>query len=206
MAKSLILVESRQKLQTLQSYLNDNEKIVNINGAVEDGGAEYLQHLLFNNPSEISFLSESKIRTLSRLIKKSESVFVATSPDFAGDAVAHQLYNSLDLGDNHIHRLSLEKLSKNELLRSLGKKQSMAKVRGQLLEQSLQVDSTFDYYCRDVFNKKRAKRPILGLAAALALKKICEQETTAQQRTQNQDIYIQAIFRFKNTTIPARLI
>ena len=105
MAKSLILVESQQKCHTLKTFLPETASVYNINGSVKDSGAEYVQHLIFNEPAELSFLSEAKLKKLTRLIKNSDAVYVATSPDLIGDALAHQLVEALGPLERPPHRL-----------------------------------------------------------------------------------------------------
>ena len=205
MAKSLIIVESQQKLQTIQSFLNSTDHIYNVNGAVQDGGMEFLQHLVFNDPPQLAFLSESRVDKLVQIARESDSVLIATTPDFIGDALAHQLTDSLGMQDR-VSRLFLPILSKKDFRTSCKPPTRRLTPNDALLAQSLKVDSTFDYYVRSLLNKKRAKRPIFGLAAAVALKKLCELEENNNTTRRDSATCIQAIFLFKNEKLAARLV
>lgn len=205
MAKSLILVESQQKLHTLKNLLPESAALYNLNGAGEDGGTEYLQHLIFNNPPELSFLSENKIKRLIRLIQNSDSVYVATSPDLIGDALAHQIIEIVGPLEHPAHRLFLPVIAKKDVRLSEALKKIYTSPDGELLEQSVKVDGAFDYHARQVLNIKRAKRPILGLAAALALKKVCDQDQSTTGLMAHKPLAINVSFKHGNEKFVARL-
>ncbi len=206
MAKSLILVESQQKFLALQSLLSDAAVIVNINGMSNDSGMEYLQHLIFNEPAELSFLTEPKLQALAKLIKNSDSVFLATSPDLIGDALAHQLVESLSPLDRPVRRLFLPVISKKDVRLSTDLRKIITTPDGELFEQAVKMDGAFDYHVRQVLNTKRAKRPLFGLAAALALKMICDQERSTTGVMSEKALAINVILKQANDKFVARLI
>ncbi|MBN1558665.1 topoisomerase DNA-binding C4 zinc finger domain-containing protein [candidate division KSB1 bacterium] len=205
MAKSIILVESQQKLRTLQSYVADDHHIVNMNGAIEDAGTEYLRHLLFNQPAELAFLSDSKIASLSQIIRDSETVLLATSPDYTGDALARQIVNALHLKDKDVHRLFLQAISKREVIKAIGEKRNIPAGSGALLEKSFGVDSAFNDYFRDLINSKKIKKPIFSLAAALALRKIYENDAAMASRTSTLASSLCILFKRHGRSFTARL-
>ncbi|MBN1482677.1 hypothetical protein EH223_11855 [candidate division KSB1 bacterium] len=79
-------------------------------------------------------------------------------------------------------------------------------LNGELLERARAVDSTFDIYCRELLNKKRAKRPIFGLAAAIALKKLCEQDTIVWDNSSQSTLSLVFSFKFHDHLFHARLM
>jgi DNA topoisomerase-1 len=206
MAKSLILVESQQKILTLKTFLPETASVYNINGSDQDSGTEYVQHLIFNEPAELSFLSEAKLKKLNSLIKDSDSVYIATSPDLIGDALAHQLVESLGPLDRPPRRLFLPVISKKDVKLAPGCKKIYTTPDGELLEQAVKMDGAFDYHVRQVLNKKRAKRPVFGLAAALALKKICEQDRSTTGVMTNKVLAINVFFKHADEKFVARLV
>jgi DNA topoisomerase-1 len=205
MAKSLIIVESQQKLQTIKSFLNSTDQVYNVNGAVQDGGIEFLHHLVFNDPPQLSFLSEHRMDQLAQIARESDAVLIATTPDFIGDALAHQLVDSLGQRDR-VSRLFLPVLSKNDFRTSCKSPTRHPTPNEALLAQSLKVDGTFDFYVRGVLNKKRAKRPIFGLAAAVALKMLCEVDENNSTARRDAATGVQAVFLFKNEKLAAQLV
>lgn len=88
---------------------------------------------------------------------------------------------------------------------SKGEKHNLQDGNG-LLERSLRLDSTFDHYFRDLINAKNVKRPLFGLATALALKKINENDVAVLSRTTTQEFCLYVLFRHKDDVHSAQLI
>ena len=129
MEKSLILVESQTKANTLQSILGEKYIIKSI-------GESFCNSLKQINDIEVEHSFEPVFKAINEktielaeiesLISPKRSVYMATNPDIEGEFIAWRLCCILNIPDRkNIHRIMLSDLIKENLSSELKKHQSL---------------------------------------------------------------------------------
>lgn len=77
---------------------------------------------------------------------------------------------------------------------------------GELWEQSQVVDKTFDSFFRTLLNVQRVNRPTFGLAAAIAVKKLNEQDRIVFDQPDPANLTILSAFKHRDDVLRARLV
>ena len=192
MSKSLVLVESQKKYQTLQCYLNQSEL--------------YQLQVVESDPATIRSLywgqfqphrENPALASLAENIEHWQTIYIATAPGPLGGFWARHWQRMLGLPESQMKRVSWPFLSNNVVLSSL--KPGSSDIDS-VLEQLLQVDMLVDSHVRKVLHP-RDNVPILGMVPLIALNWIAEQ-SSEPSKTQ---LEIVARFRGRKEWLEARL-
>ena len=101
MSNKLLIVESPNKVNTIQKYLGDDYKVMSSVGHIlkmSTTRGEYHLGIDFENWEPIMSIDAAKsavIKDLKEAVKDAEEVLVATDPDREGEAIAQNLVNIL---------------------------------------------------------------------------------------------------------------
>ena len=122
---NLVIVESPSKAKTLKSYLSDNYEVVASVGHFRDLPKSGIGIEEESNNFEVKnwVIDTNKIKPVIKLIKSSDTIFLATDPDREGELIAWHIYEycrEKKIIDKKIFkRVEFNQVSKNTVLESL---------------------------------------------------------------------------------------
>lgn len=119
----LVIVESPNKVKTIQKYLGSEYKVMASVGHIVDMPAEGEMNLGidFDNWEPIYKIAKDKNKTfkdLKDVSVNSEIVYIATDPDREGEAIGENLVNFLKLKDKY-KRIKYNEITKDAILKSI---------------------------------------------------------------------------------------
>jgi DNA topoisomerase-1 len=116
---NLVVVESPAKAKTIKKYLGPDFEVVASYGHVRDlvpkEGAVDTEHG-FEMKYQIIDRNEKHVQAISKLLKKSDALYLATDPDREGEAISWHLYELLakrkQIGDRPVYRVVFNEITK----------------------------------------------------------------------------------------------
>lgn len=118
MSKNLVIVESPAKAKTIEGFLGKDFTVKSSFGHVRDlkkkGLSVDVEHN-FEPEYEISPDKQKVIQDLKSLVKKSETVWLATDEDREGEAISWHLEESLNLKGKDVKRIVFHEITKNAI-------------------------------------------------------------------------------------------
>ncbi len=122
MAKNLVIVESPAKAKTIEKFLGKDFKVASSFGHVSDLPSKELGVDVEGDFKPKYIVSPDKkdvINTLKSLVKKSETVWLASDEDREGEAIAWHLAQTLKLDDNNTKRIVFHEITKSAILKAI---------------------------------------------------------------------------------------
>lgn len=95
MTKNLVIVESPAKAKTIKKYLGKNFEVLASYGHVRDlvpkeGAVDPVHH--FAMKYELIEKNIKHVEAISKALKKSDALYLATDPDREGEAISWHIY------------------------------------------------------------------------------------------------------------------
>ncbi|HWM68023.1 MAG TPA: DNA topoisomerase I [Steroidobacteraceae bacterium] len=183
MADNLVIVESPAKAKTIKKYLGKDFEVLASYGHVRDlrpkDGAVDPEHG-FAMQYQMLEKNERHVDAISRTLRKSKTLLLATDPDREGEAIAWHLKELLqergDLVGKDVHRVVFYEITKNAV------REAVAQPRGLSLDlvNAQQARRALDYLVGFNLSPLLWKKVRQGLSAGRvqspALRMICERE------------------------------
>src|SRR5208282_720084 len=183
MAENLVIVESPAKAKTIKKYLGKDFEVlasyghvrdlVPKEGAVDPDNSFAMTYRLIER-------NERHVDAISKALKKSDSLYLATDPDREGEAIAWHLHEILkergELKNKQVHRVVFHEITKNAI------REAVATPRGLSLDlvNAQQARRALDYLVGFNLSPLLWKKVRRGLSAGRvqspALRMICERE------------------------------
>ena len=126
MTSALVIVESPAKARTLERYLGSGYKVMASNGHVRDllpktGAVDPEKN--FSMRYEIIDRNARSVDAITRALKKSDVLYLATDPDREGEAISWHLYELLKERDalqrKEVKRVVFHEVTKAAVLKAL---------------------------------------------------------------------------------------
>jgi DNA topoisomerase I len=187
MADNLVIVESPAKAKTIKKYLGKDFEVLASYGHVRDlrpkeGAVDPERG--FAMQYQILEKNERHVDAISKTLRKSKALFLATDPDREGEAIAWHLKELLeergDLVGKDVHRVVFYEITKNAI------REAVAQPRGLSLDlvNAQQARRALDYLVGFNLSPLLWKKVRQGLSAGRvqspALRMICEREAEIQ--------------------------
>src|SRR5579859_6899044 len=183
MADNLVIVESPAKAKTIKKYLGKDFEVLASYGHVRDlipkEGAVDPDHG-YAMKYQVLEKNERHVDAISRSLKKSKALYLATDPDREGEAIAWHLKEILDsrgeLNGKDVHRVVFYEITRNAV------REAVAQPRGLSMElvNAQQARRALDYLVGFNLSPLLWKKVRQGLSAGRvqspALRMICERE------------------------------
>jgi len=183
MADNLVIVESPAKAKTIKKYLGKDFDVLASYGHVRDlrpkEGAVDPDHN-FAMQYQVLEKNERHVDAISKTLRKSKALYLATDPDREGEAIAWHLKEILeergDLKGKDVHRVVFYEITKNAI------RDAVAQPRGLSFElvNAQQARRALDYLVGFNLSPLLWKKVRQGLSAGRvqspALRMICERE------------------------------
>jgi DNA topoisomerase-1 len=183
MAENLVIVESPAKAKTIKKYLGRDfdvlasyghvRDLIPKEGAVDpDDGYAMKYRMLEKN--------ERHVEAISRSLRKSKALYLATDPDREGEAIAWHLKEILkergDLDGKDVHRVVFYEITRNAIREAVGKPRglSLELVNAQQARRAL--DYLVGFNLSPLLWKKVRQGLSAGRVQSPALRMICERE------------------------------
>jgi DNA topoisomerase-1 len=183
MADNLVIVESPAKARTIKKYLGKEFEVlasyghvrdlVPKEGAVDPDNSFAMTYRLIER-------NERHVEAISKALKKSDALYLATDPDREGEAIAWHLHEILkergELRNKQVHRVVFHEITKNAI------REAVATPRGLSLDlvNAQQARRALDYLVGFNLSPLLWKKVRRGLSAGRvqspALRMICERE------------------------------
>ncbi len=98
MSSNLVIVESPAKAKTIEKYLGKDFKVLASYGHIRDlipkeGAVETENNFKMNY--EVVERNEKHVKSIAKLLKKADTLYLATDPDREGEAISWHLYELL---------------------------------------------------------------------------------------------------------------
>lgn len=179
MSKKLVVVESPAKAKTIKKFLGSNYKIEASMGHLRDLPKSQLGVDLENDfePKYITIRGKGDLLSkLKKEAKKADTVYLATDPDREGEAIAWHLYNSLNIDQTKVHRITFNEITKQAVKNSIkqAREIDMDLVDSQQARRIL--DRIVGYKISPLLWKKVKKGLSGGRVQSVALRLICDRE------------------------------
>ena len=123
MAKNLVIVESPAKAKTIEGFLGKDFLVKSSIGHIRDlpkkGGMAIDIENGFAPTYEVSADKKKVVDELSKLSKKSETVWLATDEDREGEAIAWHLQEALKLKEEKTKRIVFNEITKSAITKAV---------------------------------------------------------------------------------------
>lgn len=122
MAKNLVIVESPAKAKTIEGYLGKDFVVKSSFGHVRDLVKKGTAIDIENNFEPNYVVSPDKkqvVADLKKMVKKVDTVWLATDEDREGEAISWHLYETLGLEKKDTKRITFNEITKNAILKSI---------------------------------------------------------------------------------------
>lgn len=127
--KTLVIVESPNKVKTIKGYLGSNYLVAASVGHIRDLKRTELAIDIDNNfketfeiiydPKNPSSDKRKVVKQLQTLAKQADLVLLATDPDREGEAISWHLEYVLKRHNNNIKRITFNEITKNAILKAI---------------------------------------------------------------------------------------
>ena len=118
MAENLVIVESPAKAKTIEKFLGGKFKVVSSFGHISDLPSKSLGIDVDNDFKPDYKVSDDKkkvVKNLKDLVKKSNTVWLASDEDREGEAIAWHLFRTLKLDETKTKRIVFNEITKNAI-------------------------------------------------------------------------------------------
>ncbi len=122
MPKNLVIVESPAKARTIEGYLGSDFKVASSYGHIRDLPTDDKAIDVDNGFKPTYIISKDKkevVKTLKKLVKQSEMVYLASDDDREGEAISWHLMQALDLNDANTRRIVFHEITKGAISNAL---------------------------------------------------------------------------------------
>lgn len=122
MSKNLVIVESPAKAKTIEGYLGKDFTVTSSYGHVRDlpkGDKAIDIENGFKPTYEVTADKKEVIKTLKKLAKASEMVYLASDDDREGEAISWHLKEALSLNDSNTKRIVFREITKNAIQKAI---------------------------------------------------------------------------------------
>lgn len=177
--KSLIIVESPTKANTIKKFLGADTSVLSSYGHIRDLPKSTLG-IDPENDFEIKYVIPTKARKnvnlLKKEVEKADIVYVATDPDREGEAIAWHLINVLNLDKDRYKRISFHEITKPAIEEALKNPTELNIDLVDAQQARRALDRIVGYKLSPFLWKKIARRLSAGRVQSVAVRLIVDRE------------------------------
>ncbi len=188
MSKNLVIVESPAKAKTIEKYLGKDFGVLASYGHVRDlvpkEGAVNPEND-FEMKYEIIEKNEKHVNAITKALKKSEALYLATDPDREGEAISWHLYELLKdrdlLNGKDVYRVVFHEITKSAVNNAVANPRKLSDdlVNAQLARRAL--DYLVGFNLSPLLWKKIKRGLSAGRVQSPALRLLCEREAEIEK-------------------------
>jgi DNA topoisomerase-1 len=197
MPKNLVIVESPAKAKTIEKYLGKDYQVESSYGHIRDLVDKDLGIDIEHNYEPKYIVPKEKkevVKKLKDLVKKSETVWLASDEDREGEAIAWHLAETLGLNPVTTNRIVFHEITKSAIARAI---ENPRKINQQLVDaqQARRIlDRIVGYELSPVLWKKVQRGLSAGRVQSVAVRLIVEREREIQNFKAKDYFRVVAIF------------
>ena len=183
MAENLVIVESPAKAKTIKKYLGKDFEVlasyghvrdlVPKEGAVDPDNGFAMQYRILEK-------NERHVDAISKALKKSKSLYLATDPDREGEAIAWHLFEILkergELGGKDVHRVAFYEITRNAIREAVSHPRTLSSDLVNAQQARRALDYLVGFNLSPLLWKKVRQGLSAGRVQSPALRMICERE------------------------------
>jgi len=213
MAKSLVIVESPAKAKTIKRYLGKGFEVMASYGHVRDllpkEGAVDPDHD-FAMKYQLIEKNQKHVDTISKAMKKADTLYLATDPDREGEAISWHLYEILKekgvLKDKTVGRVTFHEITKRAINEAIEQPQQLSQdmVNAQLARRAL--DYLVGFNLSPLLWKKIRRGLSAGRVQSPALRMIVERELEIEKFTAQEYWTVEAEVESDKQPFTGRLV
>lgn len=181
--KYLVIVESPNKVKTIQKYLGKDYEVVSSVGHIVKMPAtgEMKLGIDFKNWEPIYKIEPEKkhiVDELKKESKKAEIVYIATDPDREGEAIGDNLVDFLDI-KNKYKRIKYNEITKEAVLKSISNPTKIDENLVKAQKSRRMLDRIIGFRLSNLMTRKMSNyptRPTAGRVQSIALKLVVDRE------------------------------
>jgi DNA topoisomerase-1 len=197
MGENLVIVESPAKAKTIEKFLGNGYNVKSSFGHIRDLSTKKLGIDIDNGYEPEYLISDDKKKVVSELkslVKKVDTVWLASDEDREGEAIAWHLKETLDLPDEKTRRIVFHEITKDAILEAIEnpRQVDMNLVMAQQARRIL--DRLVGFELSPVLWKKVKPRLSAGRVQSVAVRLIVEREREIQSFDAKSQFRIEGLF------------
>ncbi len=183
MAKFLVIVESPAKCKTISKFLGKDYELTASYGHVRDLPSKSLGVDIEKNfiPSYSNLKDKQKVlKDISKVAKKSDTIYLATDPDREGEAIAWHIVEATKLPKEKVKRIVFNEITESAVKSAI---ESSRHINDNLVnaQQARRVlDRLIGYKLSPILSRKIQRGLSAGRVQSVAVKIICDREKAIQ--------------------------
>ena len=183
MSKNLVIVESPAKAKTIEKYLGKDFGVLASYGHVRDlvpkeGAVDPDND--FEMKYEVIEKNEKHVSTISKALKKSTTLYLATDPDREGEAISWHLYELLKerglLDDKDVYRVVFHEITKRAVKDAIENPRKLSDHLISAQQARRAMDYLVGFNLSPLLWKKIKRGLSAGRVQSPALRLLCERE------------------------------
>lgn len=188
MSKHLVIVESPAKAKTIQKYLGKDYEVLASYGHVRDlpprkGSVDPDRN--FHATYEPIEKNAKHIETIAKMLKKSDSLLLATDPDREGEAISWHIFELMKernlLKDKEVHRIFFNEITKSSIQEAINHPRSISMDLVNAQQARRALDYLVGFNLSPLLWKKIRRGLSAGRVQSPALRLIVEREEEIEQ-------------------------
>lgn len=208
MSKNLVIVESPAKAKTIEKYLGKDYVVKSSFGHIRDLPKKGLSIDKANNFTPTYETSPDKkkvVSELKKLVKSSETVWLATDEDREGEAIAWHLCEALGLDTKKTKRIVFHEITKPAILEAIKNPRTLDLHLVDAQQARRVLDRIVGYELSPVLWKKVRAGLSAGRVQSVAVRLIVEREREISNFTPENSFKVSADFLSGKDEVPAEL-
>ena len=197
MSKNLVIVESPAKAKTIEGFLGKDYKVVSSYGHIRDlpkGNKAIDIANGFKPTYEVTADKKEVIRTLKKLVKESQMIYLASDDDREGEAISWHLKEALKLSEDNTKRIVFREITKTAIQRAIDNPRTIDIDLVDAQQARRILDRLVGFELSPVLWKKIKRGLSAGRVQSVAVRMVVEREREIEQFTPVSSFKITAIF------------
>lgn len=188
MSKNLVIVESPAKAKTIEKYLGKEFGVLASYGHVRDlvpkeGAIDPDNH--YEMKYEVIEKNEKHVAAISKQLKKSEALYLATDPDREGEAISWHLYELLNdrglLDNKAVYRVVFHEITKRAVSDAIENPRKLSDDLVNAQQARRALDYLVGFNLSPLLWKKIKRGLSAGRVQSPALRMLCERENEIEK-------------------------
>ncbi|MYB88703.1 MAG: DNA topoisomerase I [Proteobacteria bacterium] len=212
MSKNLVIVESPAKARTIEKYLGKDFGVLASYGHVRDlipkDGAVDPEHG-FEMKYAVIGKNEKHVKAITRALKKSDALYLATDPDREGEAISWHLYELLKergaLNGKPVYRVVFYEITRQAVNDAIENPRSLSDSLVNAQQARRAMDYLVGFNLSPLLWKKIKQGLSAGRVQSPALRLICEREDEIEKFTAREYWTLEADCKKDEQAFIARL-
>ena len=204
MSKNLVIVESPAKAKTIEGYLGGDFKVTSSYGHVrdlpkDDTGIDIKNG--FKPTYEVSPDKKEVIAQLKKLVKSSETIYLASDDDREGEAISWHLKEVLNLDDDRTRRIVFREITKKAILNAIQTPRGIDLDLVNAQQARRILDRIVGYELSPLLWKKIKRGLSAGRVQSVAVRLVVEREREIAEFESKSSFRVTAEFKLDNDSV-----